>query len=298
MELRRLEVFCRVVELKSFSRAAEEVRLSQPTVSEQIRLLENASGEKLLDRLGREVLPTPAGEILYRYARQILQLREEAKQALAEFRGTLAGRLVLGASTIPGAYFLPPLIEKFHGRYPQSRVILRICGSAQIAREVLAGTLELGLVGALPQESGLEAQELFADRLRLALWPGHPWVGRRDLPLTELAGQPFILRENGSGTRQAMEEALLAGGFDPGRLTVVAEMGSNEAVREGIKGRLGISFLSSLALQEDLSRGTLATVPLLDTSIHRPFYLVRRRHRQPTPLGSAFLDQLRHPASI
>jgi DNA-binding transcriptional LysR family regulator len=292
VDFRRLEVFCRVVELKSFSRAADAVFLSQPTVSEHIRALEESFGEKLLDRLGREVLPTPAGAILYDYARRIISLRNEARQTLEKFRGNLAGKLALGASTIPGAYLLPAVIEAFHLRYPSARINLRISGSTRIVQEVSEGIFELGLVGAPPGEASLERREVQGDELLLALWPEHPLTGRQSVSLEELASEPFILRESGSGTRQAMENALRTAGLDPGRLSLVAEMGSNEAVRECVKGRLGISFLSSLAMREEVARGALATVAVAGLEIRRPFYLIHRKNRELTPLAQAFLEHL------
>jgi len=292
VDIRRLEVFCKVLELKSFTRAAEAVLLSQPTVSENIRLLEDLVGEKLLDRLGREVLPTPAGRILYEYARRIIQLRDEALQAMRQYRGELSGTLALGASTIPGAYLLPPQIESFRLCYPDVQLQLRIGDTAAVVEELLQGGLELGLVGARSREPRLESEALFADELQLTLYPDHRWAERSEVQPEELAGEPFILREQGSGSRLVMSQALREHGFDPGRLQVVAEMGSSEAVRQGIKSRLGISILSSLAVAEDLQRGTLVSVPLGGLRLHRPFYLLRRRNRQLSPLALAFYEHL------
>ncbi len=280
------------MELKSFSRAADAVFLSQPTVSEHIRSLEEWVGEKLLDRLGREVLPTPAGAILFDYARRIIALRDEAQQSIEKFRGNLAGNLVLGASTIPGAYLLPGFIETFHLRYPSARITLRIAGSGRVVQDIIEGTCELGLVGAPAKETTLELREIAGDELLLAIWPEHRWAGRSGVRLEELCSEPFILREQGSGTRLALEKALQSSGFDPARLCVVATMGSNEAVRQCVRGRLGISFISSLAMAEDLHRGALATVAVEGLGIRRPFYLVHRRNRQLTPLALAFLELL------
>lgn len=293
MDIRRLEVFCRVLELKSFTRAAEAVLLTQPTVSENVRLLEEALGEKLLDRLGREVLPTPAGRLLYEYARRIIQLRDEALQAMRQYRGDLAGTLALGASTIPGAYVLPPLIESFRSHRPDIQLHLRIADTAAVVEELLHDRIELGLVGARLKEQRLDCDEAFADELVLTLFPGHPWAGRASVRPEELAAEPFILREPGSGTRLVMSQALREHGFDPARLRVAAEMGSSEAVRQGIRFRLGISILSSLAVAEDVQRGALTTVPLEGVCIRRPFYLVRRKGRQLSPLALAFYEHLR-----
>jgi len=292
VDIRRLEVFCRVVELKSFTRAAEAVLLTQPTVSENIRLLEETVGEKLLDRLGREALPTPAGQILYEYARRIIQLRDQALQALLQHRGELSGVLALGASTIPGAYILPQLIESFRQSCPQVQLNLRIADTAGVAAALLDGELELGVIGARWKDQRLESDQAFADELVLAVAADHPWAGRRSVRLEQLEDQPFILREQGSGSRMVMNQSLREQGFDPERLRVVAEMGSSEAVRQGVKLRLGISILSSLAVAEDVQRGVLATVPLEGVRIQRPFYLVRRRGRQLSPLAHAFYDHL------
>jgi len=293
MDIRRLEVFCRVLELKSFTRAAEAVLLTQPTVSENIRLLEETVGERLLDRLGREVLPTPAGRILYGYARRIIQLRDEAMQAMHQYRGDLSGTLSLGASTIAGSYILPPLIESFRASHSSIQLHLRIADTAAVVEELLQDRLELVLVGAAPKDQRLEYEEAFADELVLVLPPGHAWAGRESVSLAELAEEPFILREQGSGSRLVMSEALRKQGFDPARLRVVAEMGSSEAVRQGVRARLGISILSSLAVADDVRRGDLVTVPLETLRIRRPFFLVRYRGRQLSPLALAYYDHLR-----
>jgi DNA-binding transcriptional LysR family regulator len=293
VDLKRLEVFCKVVELKSFTRAAEAVALSQPTVSENIRLLEETLGEKLLDRLGREVLPTGAGRILYRYARRILQLRDEAIQAVEQYRGELSGVLHLGASTIPGAYILPERIVAFKKKYPAIRTTVKIAGTGRIVEELLQGGVELGIIGARSKDHHLDCEELFSDELVLVVYPGHPWTGRKAIPLEELEGQPIILREEGSGSRLAAAQALSEAGFDPSRLSAVAEMGSTEAVRQGVKAGIGIAILSCLAVTEDLRQAALCSVPIEGLRIRRSFYLARRKGRQLSPLAMAFLEHIR-----
>ncbi len=293
MDIRRLEVFCKVVELKSFTRAAEAVHLSQPSVSEHVRALEETVGEKLLDRLGREAQATGAGLVLYKYARRILQLREEALQALRNYGGQLAGTLRLGASTIPGAYLLPQRLESFQARVPGTKVMLRISGTAKIVEEILQGDLELGLIGALWKDQSLVCQPFCADQLVLTVAPSHPWANRSQVKVDELAGEAFILRERGSGTRMVMTQVLAEHGVEVDKLDLCAEMGSTEAVRQGVKAGLGISILSSLAVAEDVRLGTLICLPLAGVTIERPFYLVHRKNRQLSPLGQAFLEYLR-----
>ena len=292
MEMKRLEIFCRVVELKSFTRAAEASLLTQPTVSENIRLLEEELEEKLLDRLGREVLPTPAGEILYRYARDILQLRDEVRQALTDYRGRLAGALLIGASTIPGTYLLPPLVATFRNAFPQIRPTLKIAGSGQIVEALLRGELSIALVGAKTADPRLECRELPGDELLLVIPPGHPWWGRKEIAVPELVEQPFILREPGSGSRQVMAAALRRHGLELEKLDVHAEMGSNEAVLQAVRAGLGMAVISSLAVAEDLKRGTLQSPTIVNADMRRPFYLVRRRSRELSPLAQTFCAHL------
>jgi DNA-binding transcriptional LysR family regulator len=292
MDIHRLEVFCKVVDLQSFTKAAEASFLTQPTVSEHIRALEEALDEKLVDRLGREILPTPAGKILYRYARNIIALRDEAIQALDRYKGKLSGHLLIGASTIPGTYILPEIIGAFKIQYPAIQVTLMISGSGEVIDKIRDGLLEIGIVGARWSDRRVVLEEAFSDELLLTVYPEHPLAQRKSIQLDELEGVPFIMREKGSGTRMVMHQVLEANGFDPGRLNAVAEMGSTEAVRQGIKAKIGISILSSQAVSEDIQRGTLVSVELEGVSLQRPFYLVQRKKRQLSPLGTAFLGYL------
>lgn len=293
MDMRRMEVLCKVIELKSFTKAAEALLLSQPTISEHIRTLEETVGEKLIDRLGREVLPTPAGRIFYQYARGILQMREEAIQALQQFRGNLSGNLTLGASTIPGTYVLPGFVGSFKARHPAIQITLRISDTAQIVEEVVQGNVEAGMVGSKWNDRRLSLEEVFLDELVLTVSQDHKWARKKRIQVGDLAGEPFLSRERGSGTRMAMEKILEEQGFDISRLFVVGEMGSTEAVRQSIKARLGVAILSRLAVQEDVQHGTLALVEIDGVRFSRPLYLITRKNRQMSPLCSAFLDHLR-----
>lgn len=296
VDIRRLEVFCKVVDLGSFTRAAEAALLSQPSVSEHIRTLEEQYNEKLIDRLGRRAQPTHAGKILYRYARRIIQLKDEADQAIKQFQGTLAGKLAVGASTIPGAYLLPQLVESFKADYASVDLMLKISGTSDVVDEVLKGTLELGLVGTYWKDQRIVCEELFSDELVLAVHPEHPWAERDAVYPGELLDVPFILREPGSGTRIEMTQSLKNAGVESSHFQVVAEMGSNEAVRQGVRSRIGVAILSSLSVAEDVQRGTLATVPINGLTMPRSFYLVQRHKRQLSPLAAAFYQHLKQGA--
>ncbi len=292
MDIRRLEVFCRVVELKSFTKAAESLLLAQPTVSEQIRGLEETLGERLLDRLGREVLPTPAGKLFYQYAQNIIRLSEEALQSLAQFKGSLSGDLILGASTIPGNYVLPKYVGAFKALHPSIRITLRINDTAGIIEEVMSGNLEAGLVGSRPNDRRLLSEELFSDELVLAVTPEHKWGKTGKVRLQQLVKEPFILRPRGSGTRTAMARILEEHGFDVSKLSIVAEMGTTEAVRQSIKAGIGASILSRQAIEDDVIHGSLVTVEIEGIRLLRPLFTIQRKGRRTSPLCSAFLEYL------
>ena len=293
MDLHRLEIFCKVVELKSFTLAAESLLLSQPTVSEHIRALEEIVGEKLVDRQGREVRLTPAGEILQRYAGKMLRLREEARQALADYRGELLGKLVIGASTIPGSYLLPKAIGAFKANHPAVRITLKIANTAAIADAVIKGEFGLGLIGLKSPVKHLNYEVLCPDELTLTVFPEHPFAVKGEVELPELYEQPFIIRERGSGTQMAAQQILAAHGFEYARLKVAAQMPNTEAVRQSIKARVGIGILSRLAVAADIDYGALTAVTIRGVEMRRPIYLVQRQHHQLPPIYQTFEEFLR-----
>ncbi|TBV81092.1 MAG: LysR family transcriptional regulator [Desulfobulbaceae bacterium] len=296
MDLHRLEVFGKVVELKSFTKAAEAMRLSQPTVSEHIRSLEENLNVRLIDRLGREAQPTQVGKILYGYARKILHLRREAQAAIADYNGRFIGHLWAGASTIPGAYLLPELLGIFKQRYPEILITVHIASSRQVADKVIRGDCEFGVTGAKWNEATLQWQPLFTDELVLTVRHDHPWTLRDKVELAELAEMPFIDREQESGTRKVMREALSTAGLDPARLQIIAEMGSTEAVRQGVKAGIGFAIISRRAIQDDIACGRLVEVAVHDLKLTRPFYLVQRKNRSISPIAALFLSFIQQSA--
>ena len=181
MDLRRLEIFVRVAEFGSFSRAAEALFLTQPTVSEHIRALEDELGVQLLDRLGRGAAPTPAGQLLLGYARKLLTLAGEAQQAVDQFQGRVSGELIVGGSSIPGEYVLPALIGAFRAKHPEIAVTLLIGDSRSVQEWVEAGRVEIGVVGVRPTGRSLESRQLMADELVVVVAPDHPWAGRSSI---------------------------------------------------------------------------------------------------------------------
>ena len=296
MDIRRLEVFRKVVELKSFTKAAEAALLSQPTVSEHIRNLEEELGLKLVDRLGREAEATPVGRLLYSYAVRMTQLQQEALQAVARYNGALSGEVRIGASSLPGAYILPRLIGSFCRQHPEVKPVVQISGSRVIAAKIMEGEVDLGLVGAIWNERGLEWTGLFADTLVLAVPPDHPLAARASVALGELANHPCILREQGSGTRKILARMLERQGLREGDLREAAVLGSNEAVREAVKAGVGMAVLSARSVAQDVQAGFLVALALEDATAERPIYLIQRKNREPSPAAAAFGEHLRAAA--
>src|SRR6202162_2583924 len=212
MDLRQLEIFVKVAELKSFSKAAEALFLTQPTVSEHIRTLERELGVRLLDRLGRGAESTAAGRLLLSHATRMLQLQREALQAMDSFQGRLAGELLVAASTIPGEYVLPPLIGRFKEKFPDIAITLLIGDSRAVGDWVAEGRAEVGVVGAQLPHRGVEFRELMPDELVLVVPIGHPWQGKKEIGLEDLRAEPLLLRERGRGQTAAPGAGRAQGG--------------------------------------------------------------------------------------
>jgi DNA-binding transcriptional LysR family regulator len=297
MDLRRLEVFVKVAELGSFSRAAEALYLTQPTVSEHVRALEEALGIQLLDRLGRGATPTPAGELLLTYARRILVLMGEARQAIDRFQGRMSGELVVGGSTIPGEYVLPALIGQFKAKYPDISISLRIGSSRQVSEWVEEGRVEVGVVGAPPASRAVAARELMADEMVMVVPADHPWAALASVTLADVRGEPLILRERGSGSREALERALAEAGMDLGAFRVAGEMGSTQAVKQAVRAGVGIALVSRRAVEDESRAGLLRCVKVRDLNVARSFHLVTHRDRTRSPLAQAFLEYVESQAA-
>lgn len=293
MDLWQLKIFCKVVELKSFSRAGKSVHLSQPTVSSHIKDLEDHFGCRLIDRLSKEAVATKAGGLLYGYARKILAFSDEAEEAMAEFNGKIKGRLLIGGSTIPGAYLLPRIIGAFTGQYPEVTISLMVADTEKIIDGVLSGNLEMGVVGAESGEKKIFQEKLIEDELRLIVPENHPWARRKEIPLILLLSEPFIVRENGSGTLASIQLSLASVGYTIEDLKIAAELGSTEAVCQGIKNKVGVSILSTLAVSEDLKIGSLKAITVNGLKLKRSFYLTRHRYRSLSPLSRVFIEFLK-----
>jgi DNA-binding transcriptional LysR family regulator len=242
--------------------------------------------------MARQAVPTAAGKTLYRYAKRLDALREETEAAIAALQGEVRGRLHVGASTIPGNYLLPALIGGFTRQHPGVKVALEIADSAKIMARVLGGDLEMGIVGAASRDRNVLQEPLMLDQLQLIVPAGHRWAEQKSVTLAQLTEEPFIIREQGSGTLAALLAALQPVGMGLRQLHIVAEMGTTTAVIQSIKSGVGVSILSPVAVREDLVEGRLKALPVADLVLERHFYLIRHRQRSPSTVAGAFAEYL------
>lgn len=292
-DLRQLEIFQKIVELGSFSKAAEAVFLAQASVSERISTLESMVGTRLLDRLGRKIVPTKAGELLYKHAVLLQDMKRTACLEMQDFLGIKKGEIDIGGSTIPGEYILPKIIGHFLRKHPLVSITLSVSNTSDIEARVLNSNLELGVVGSKDSHRNLIYHELWEDELVLTVPARHHLAKKRTVSLEEIANEPFILRQVGSGTLKIMENYLkTSGSKNTDSFHVVARFGTSTAVKEGTKAGLGISILSSRAVDTELKTGIIKALRLKGLSMFRNFYLIRDRRRIASPLCQAMIDFL------
>jgi DNA-binding transcriptional LysR family regulator len=293
MDMKHLETFCKVAELGSFSRAGEAVYLTQPTVSGHIASLEQGVGLRLFDRLGRRVALTNGGRVFYRYAKEILKLRDEALNAVYEFSHVIKGRITIGGSTIPGEYFLPRVMGGFQKEAPGITISLVIADSQEIVDLLLAGEIEVGVVGMRFDGGKIDAYPLFHDRVIIIAPAQHPLVAKKEVSWEDLQATPLLIREQGSGTRKAFEAHLSTAGLRLDDLSIKGEVGSSTAVKEGVKGGMGLGIISDLAVQEDIEAGRIREVRVHGLgALERGFFAVVPQGRELSPPARRFLEFL------
>lgn len=289
-----LETFVRAAELGSFTAAARALGITQAAVSQRMQLLERTVGARLFRRQQGRVGLTEAGQRLHRYAQRLLALEQEARAAVAGAQEAPAGELILAASSIPGEYLLPELLARFQARYPHIHVRATVADTQWVLRQVERGQAPLGLVGGKILNPHLEYRHFATDRLVLVVPANHPWSGRRQVSLAELARQPLIVREVGSGSRRCLEEALARAGKSLEDLHSILELGSNETIKEAVQRGLGLAILSDYAVRQEVEAGKLHAMPVAGLRLRRRLYAVRDRRRPLALAARLFLDLLLH----
>jgi DNA-binding transcriptional LysR family regulator len=290
VDIHHLRVFSSVFKNRSFTRASEELNITQPTVSEHIKSLEEELGVLLFDRVGRQIIPTQEAELFYTRAVEIIEKLQDIKTGIGQLKGEVKGQLTIGASTIPGTYIIPTIAAEFKRRYAGISFQVIIEDSKKITDMLIGHELILGIVGAKMDKGKLEYQPFIDDELVLAAPPG--MIRKKTMAPGEIARIPFILREEGSGTRKTMLRYLSEEGIGLEDLNVSAVLGSTDSVKEAIKSGLGASILSRCALREELSTGSLVVVGTRGLRMKRSFYIVTHRRRALPAQYRAFLEHL------
>lgn len=293
MDTRQLAAFCAVVERRSFSQAADQLGVTQPAVSLQIRSLEQRLGQQLLDRSGRRVEPTEAGLRLYRGAQRLLALEEQILQELGdEAEGELTGRLEIGGSTGPGGTVLPVVLGEFQRLHPQVHVALTVSDTHTVVEQVARRELELGVVGVAGRHRGITFEPFYRDEVVLAVPADHKRAGKT-ISLGELKAEPLVLMQEGAGVRQMIDDELRELGVRLRDLNVRLELGLQESARAAVLGGFGATFISRIAIEGDLAAGTLAIARVEGLEPAREIQLARATGRAETRAAQAFVAYAR-----
>ena len=286
LSLRQLRVFEAVARHSSYTRAAEELHLTQPAVSMQVRQLEEGVGLPLFERLGKRIGLTEAGRELYHYSRSINRALQELEEVMESLKGVSRGRLSLAAASTVN-YFAPRLLAAFHQRYPGIGLKLDVTNRAQLVRLLEANSVDMVLMGQPPDGVEVESEIFMDNPLVVVAPPGHPLVGMRGIPLARLATEIFVMREPGSGTRQAMERF-----FSEHRIPIRhgMQMTRNEAIKQAVRAGLGLSVVSMHTLELELATHKLEVLEVDAFPIHRQWHLVYRRGKRLSPAARAFRE--------
>jgi DNA-binding transcriptional LysR family regulator len=291
-EVRDLEAFVAVADTGSFTAAAQSLLLTQPTVSARIASLEAALDAKLLDRGPGGVKCTPVGEIVLERARRLLRDRLEIADTVHHFLGRPGGTLELGASSIPGAYLLPPLIADLRKAHPGIRVRLDVSDTDETLAQLRSGRFELAIVGREVKEEGLVSRRIWKDEILFVASPELVSSLAGDLGPRSIQSLPIVLRETGSGTRAAGLAALERAGAPFEALNIVLEVSGNVGAREAALQGIGATFLSRFAVEESLASGRLVAIPLPGSPLTRHFALLTRSGRTLSPAAAKLVRLL------
>lgn len=296
MNFHQLHIFYTVSEKGSFSAAAQALHMTQPAVTMQVQALEDYFGAKLFNRSTKKIILSDAGRTLLPFAVRSIELMRQTDQAMAAYTHMLEGRLLLGSSLTIGEYVLPRLLAPFGKAYPNISVMLKIMNTTQIMEEIMKHQLNFGLIEAEVRHPDMEIESVMEDELKLIVPHGHQLAGRSEVTLSEALEYPFVLREQGSGTRRVMEEQVLDRGIDLGGLQVVMELGSTGAVKSAVEAGLGITMLSPSTVRHEAALGLLKIINISDASFKRQFYAIRLKSTLLPIHAVTFLNFLRQHA--
>jgi LysR family transcriptional regulator, transcriptional activator of the cysJI operon len=289
----RLKVFRAVAKHMNFRRAAEELCLTQPAVTLQIKTLEQQLGVQIFDRSGTRISLTPAGNSLLKYARKIERLEAEAMAALSQLSGDQRGELRLGASLTIAQYILPHILAEFQRHYPQVLPHLITCNTERVLEALHEREIEIGFIEGPAMRRDVRIESFLDDEIVLIVPPAHEWSERSWVEPQELAGERLLMRERGSGTRRVIEIALQKNGLKAKQLTPAMEFDSTEGITTAVEAGLGIGFASLWAIGKELQLGTVHVTPIRGVRITRPLSVVYPIGHEPQGIALTFLNFVR-----
>ncbi len=288
LTLRQLEVFEAAARHLNYTRAADELHMTQPAVSMQVKQLEQSLGVELFEQLGKRLYLTEAGREVLAYARAVTQQLDELEGVLNRIKGLSGGRLRVSVATTAN-YFVPTLLGAFSRRYPDVTVTLDVTNRETLLRQLAENTVDLVIMGQPPAEADVEAEPFLDNPLVVVAPPEHTLAKKKRIPLTRLQEETFLVRESGSGTRSAMERFFAEHGI---RIKTGMEVGSNEAIKQSVQAGLGLGLLSRATIEQELALGRLVVLDVEDFPIMRHWYVVHRRGKRLPPVAEVFKDYL------
>ncbi|HMC16321.1 MAG TPA: LysR family transcriptional regulator [Albitalea sp.] len=286
--LRQLKVFEAVARLLSFSRAAEELHLTQPAVSTQIRKLEEHAGNALFEQFGKKIYLTPAGTELLQISRAIIQQFEAAENAMTQFKGVSGGKLNVSVISA-GDYFFPRLLVEFASRHRGVVLNFTVHNREGLLSHIADNLTDLAIMVRPPTDLDTVNQPFAPHPYVIVAWPSHPLVGRKQIPAATLMREPFIVREKGSDNWNSMEEGF---GGDLSGLNIAMEIRSTETIKQAVIAGMGISFLSAHTISQELKAGSLRVLDVQGFPLMLNWYVVHRRNKRLPPVAQAFKDFL------
>lgn len=286
--LRQLKVFEAVARLLSFSRAAEALHLTQPAVSTQVRKLEEHAGNRLFEQFGKKVYLTPAGTELLQISRAIIQQFEAAENAMTQFKGVSGGKLNVGVISA-GDYFFPHLLVEFASRHQGVALNFTVHNRAGLLTHIAENLTDLAIMVRPPTDLDTVNQPFAPHPYVIVAPPGHVLVGQRQIPLSRLMHESFVVREKASDTWHSMEEAF---GSALGELRIAMEICSTETIKQAVIAGMGVSFVSAHTISRELRAGSLRVLDVQGFPLMLNWYVVHRRSKRLAPVAQAFKDFL------
>ena len=293
MNYERLKTFIAVAEKNSFSEAAKILFVSQPTITSQIKALEEELNTKLFERTTKKVAMTQSAHVLLKYARKMVHLSDTAEKEILQMENTITGDLSMGCSLTIGEYILPEYLKRFIELYPLVQMSVKIANSNKIVANLKDQLIDVGIIETSVEDPQIILEPILGDELILVATPGYFPNHELKISLDQLKKAPLIVREKGSGTRAVVEKYLKQVGLTLNDLNIVMELGSTQAIKTAVESGLGVSFISKSAIKKELKLKSLKTYSIKNISLQRTFYIAYRKDRVLKSSTELFLDELR-----